>query len=214
MSTLPAEALVPAAEPGERVDPRVVRTRATVLAATRDELAEGGFGSLCIDGVAKRSGVARTTIYRHWPSVAVLAHEAFRELAEPAPDIDTGSVRDDLLTHLRWLRTALEHSEWGRLLPHVLAASHHDPELAELHRAFGAERRRPALAAVARAVERGELAAGLDADALVDRLAGPLFYRCLVRLQPTTDADLEALVDGALGDSSLVDRALSGRAAR
>lgn len=187
-----------AAAPARRVDPRVVRTRAAVLAATREVLTESGFPALCIDGVAKRSGVARTTIYRHWPSAAALAHEAFRDLAEPAPDIDTGSIRDDLLAHLRWLRTALEDSEWGRLLPHVVAASHHDPELAELHRAFGAERRRPAVAAVDRAIGRGELPAGLDSDALVDRLAGPLFYRCLVRLRPTTDADLESLVDGAL----------------
>lgn len=162
VSTRPAEALVPAAEPDGRVDPRVVRTRATVLAATRDELAEG---RARVAVHRRRREAVGGRPHHHLPPLAsvALAHEAFRELAEPAPDIDTGSVRDDLLTHLRWLRTALEHSEWGRLLPHVLAASHHDPELAELHRAFGAERRRPALAAVARAVGAGELAAGLDA---------------------------------------------------
>ncbi len=186
------------AGPDERVDPRVVRTRSTVLAATRALLEEGGFPALCIDGVAKRSGVARTTIYRHWPSAAALAHEAFRDLAEATPDIDTGSLRDDLLAHLGWLRTGLEEREWGRLLPQVLAASHHDPELAELDRSFGAQRRRPALAAVERAIARGELSPDVDADDLVDRLAGPLFYRSLVRLQHTSDADLVALVDGTL----------------
>ncbi len=181
-----------------RVDPRVARTRATVLAATREVLADGGFAALTIDGVARRSGVARTTIYRHWPSAAVLALDALRDVAVPAAPVDHGSVHDDLVALLRRLRTGLEQHELGRLLPTVLAGARHDRELEGLQRAFSDERRAPIVTAVAAGIGRGELPAGTDAEALADRLAGPVFYRWLVRSQPTTDADIDDLVTAAL----------------
>ena len=48
-------------------DPRIERTRTAVLDAASDLLAEAGVVGFNVDAVARRSGVARTTIYRHWP---------------------------------------------------------------------------------------------------------------------------------------------------
>ena len=50
------------------VTSRSERTEAAILAATRDLLAEGGVRELTVEGVAARSGVAKTTIYRRWRS--------------------------------------------------------------------------------------------------------------------------------------------------
>ena len=47
-------------------DPRVIASREKVLAATLELLSQSGLSGLSIDEVAKCSGVAKTTIYRHW----------------------------------------------------------------------------------------------------------------------------------------------------
>ncbi|MBN2623081.1 MAG: helix-turn-helix transcriptional regulator, partial [Acidimicrobiales bacterium] len=52
------------------VDPRIERSREQILAAAIDLLREVGYGGLTIEAVAARSGVAKSTIYRHWSSKA------------------------------------------------------------------------------------------------------------------------------------------------
>jgi len=47
--------------------PRSEEARRKVLGAASDLMAARGVASLTIDEVAARSGVAKTTIYRHWP---------------------------------------------------------------------------------------------------------------------------------------------------
>src|SRR6202034_3827583 len=50
------------------VDPRVARTRAAVLGAAIDLLAERGYSGFSVEGVVERTGIAKTTLYRHWPT--------------------------------------------------------------------------------------------------------------------------------------------------
>ncbi|SDU95097.1 transcriptional repressor C-terminal [Microlunatus sagamiharensis] len=64
-------------------------------------LAEVGYERLTIDAVAARTGAARATIYRRWPTKAELVLDAVRRLSEgdvdPADLPDTGRLRDDLV---------------------------------------------------------------------------------------------------------------------
>jgi len=53
------------ASPGR---PRCLETRAAVLKAAQELLERGGAGALSIEAVARRAGVAKTTIYRWWPN--------------------------------------------------------------------------------------------------------------------------------------------------
>jgi TetR/AcrR family transcriptional regulator, regulator of autoinduction and epiphytic fitness len=46
-------------------DPRVERSRTAVLDAAAGLLLEGGVPALTVEAVVERSGVARSTIYRH-----------------------------------------------------------------------------------------------------------------------------------------------------
>ena len=69
------------------IDPRVERTRRVVLDATIELIVEGGFTAVTIEAVAARSGVAKSTIYRHWPGRVELMHAAFHELK---PSVGTG----------------------------------------------------------------------------------------------------------------------------
>ena len=65
-------------------DPRLERTRRAVLEAALDLLTEHGYGEVTIEAVAARSGVAKSTIYRHWPGGRTdLVRDAFHELKPP-----------------------------------------------------------------------------------------------------------------------------------
>lgn len=43
-----------------------------ILAVAREMLASGGYRELNVDAVAERAGVAKTTVYRRWPSKGAL----------------------------------------------------------------------------------------------------------------------------------------------
>ena len=76
--------------------------RRTVLVAAFEELAENGVGEATIAGVARRSGVHETTIYRRWVTKEKLFVEAMlSRSAEEIPTPDTGSVRGDLVAVVR-----------------------------------------------------------------------------------------------------------------
>jgi AcrR family transcriptional regulator len=47
-----------------------------ILRATRDLLDEGGYAAFNVDVVAERTGIAKTTIYRRWPTKGALVAAA------------------------------------------------------------------------------------------------------------------------------------------
>jgi AcrR family transcriptional regulator len=180
------------------VDPRVLRTRESVIAATQEALVEEGYAAITIDGIARRSGVARTTIYRHWGSIADLVIDAITLIDEQWSAPDTGSVRDDLVAQGNRLNEKLSTSEWGRALPTLVDGSSRDPELLRLHTLRTCQRRDQTIALVDRGIARGELPADVDAALVVDRIAGPIFYHHLILHQPIDHAYITRLVDDVL----------------
>jgi AcrR family transcriptional regulator len=67
-----------------RMDRRKVaadETRARVLAAARELLAEGGTASFRLEAVAERAGVTRTTVYHQFGSKVALIEEVFDSMA-------------------------------------------------------------------------------------------------------------------------------------
>lgn len=182
-----------------RTDPRVVRSRAAILEACADLISEEGFAGVTIEAVAARSGTAKTTIYRHWPTRAALLVEAFGICSgSPGTEPDTGSAREDLRLVLGGLAAKLSDCDWSAAMGSLLDAAARDPELARLHAATIAERRRPLTDALARGVARGELPEGLEMDHASALLAGPLFYRALVCREPVAQEFVDAVIDAAL----------------
>lgn len=179
-------------------DPRVARTRESVLAAAGEVLAEEGREGFTIDAIARRSGVARTTIYRHWPEPGDLLFDAVRAMGHKVPGVEHGSVRDDLVALFCGLAAGLDDSCLGRAMPVLLDIARRDPALEPLHREFVAERRRPPVEAVVRGIGRGELPDDVDPELLVDRIAGPIFYRHLVQQEPYRPDEVVRLVDDVL----------------
>jgi AcrR family transcriptional regulator len=190
--SLPGEVTPPcAARPGR---PRSVAADEAILDATLDLFADRGFEGVSIEAVAEQAGVAKSTVYRRYPTKIELVMGAWRHAA-PIADVAlaTGSLHGDLLVSAHRLRTVFTQSPAGRAVPSALAAAARFPEFAEAHHRFIADRRAPMLATVEHAIERGDLRPDTDATLLIDLITGPIFYRAFNTGGTLTDADLDAL---------------------
>lgn len=158
-------------------DPRVLRSRAAVLAAALALIGEQGIAATTIEAVARRSRVAKTTIYRQWDSQQAMVLAAFSSLVQAPPDPDTGTLRGDLLELVRGLARALTSSPAALLMPALIDAAERDPAFAALHRREADRRHEVVVSALDRGIARGELPAGTDPGLVLDLITGPLFYR-------------------------------------
>ncbi|GCD36241.1 TetR family transcriptional regulator [Streptomyces chrestomyceticus JCM 4735] len=163
---------------------RTARTRQAVLDAVFEELGEGGYAALTMEGVARRSGVHVATIYRRWRSVEGLVCELMADLSGGIPLPDTGTLRGDLRALARSIAAFYTEPRYCGLLEAVVSAAARQPEAAEVLRQFFDERLRLAGAMVPRAAARGELPEGADPDEVVAALGAPFYYRLLIARRP------------------------------
>ncbi|MGH3262278.1 MAG: TetR/AcrR family transcriptional regulator C-terminal ligand-binding domain-containing protein [Trebonia sp.] len=183
--------------PGVRAaaDPRVVLSRERVLAAALDLLTESGLGELTIDDVSKRSGVAKTTLYRPWPNRAALVFDACLRMDDgDQPPPDTGSLEGDVSAFLKDLAGLLVTERWSSILPSIVDAEEHEPTFADIHSTIQRRHAAPLRAALERAVARGEIAPSADLSAVVAALLGPLFYRRWFSREPVDDKFVDLIV--------------------
>jgi AcrR family transcriptional regulator len=178
---------------------RVQRSREAVLRVTSELLTERGLGGVSVDEVSRRSGVAKTTIYRHWPARSDLLIDACSQITtqqttqQEVPDI--GNFEGDLTALLTTMATLLSTARWSSVLPSIIDAAERDPELASIHGQIQRGHAAPFLEIVARAVRKGELPATTDSAALVASVLGPLFYRRWFSREPLDDQFLQGVID-------------------
>ncbi|GAA5087009.1 AcrR family transcriptional regulator [Thermocatellispora tengchongensis] len=183
---------------------RTARTRAAVLDAVRDELADAGYAGLTLERVAERSGVHLATLYRRWRTVEGLVTDLLGEIGKSeVPIPDTGSLRSDLRALALEIARLYQQPRMRAVIEGVVAAAVRSPEASAAWASVIAERNRLAARIVARAVERGELPAETDGVAVVSAVGAPIYYRMLVARGPVDDALAEtaaaAAYAGALG---------------
>jgi AcrR family transcriptional regulator len=187
--------------PGKRSgpDPRVVVSRERVLTATLDLLTEAGLGGLTIDDVSKRSGVAKTTIYRHWSSRNSLIVDACLRMTDGDDEPpDTGSLEGDVKAILTNLAELLVTARWSSILPSIVEAAERDPEIAEVHSRLQRWHAAPLRAALERAALRGEIPPEADLSAIAAALRGPLYFRRWFSREPINESFVDLIVQGVL----------------
>ena len=173
----PARRTGPPSTNGGTVDGRVRRSRDRVLATTFELLSESGVGGFTVDEVARRSGVAKTTIYRHWPSREALVIDACSRISDEQEVPDTGSLEGDVTTILTNIGHLLATAQWSSVLPSIVDVAERDPEFADIHRRIQHGHAAPLREVIDRAAGRGEIAATADRSTMIAGLMGPLFYR-------------------------------------
>jgi AcrR family transcriptional regulator len=150
-----------------------------------------------IERIAAESGVAKTTIYRHWEGRGELIFAALETLMEHAPYAATASLRDDLLIGLSHLAAGLDSTN-SSVLPSMIEAAEHDEHMLELSREFAARRRSGLEHRLQLAVEAGDIDPATNVGLLASELVGPLFYRRFMSHQPITRVLVEEHIDRML----------------
>ncbi|MEM1231443.1 MAG: TetR/AcrR family transcriptional regulator [Pseudomonadota bacterium] len=176
------------------------RTSEAVLDAVLALLREQAYRDMTIDQIAQRSGIARSTIYRRWGSVAELVIQAFeRALGPGLPSPDHGDVRTDLVHLYRRFAKILKGSLWGQVLPSLIEAAAGDAEFAQLLARLERERRLNSRTILERGIERGELTPDTPVDRIVELLSGLMYHRYLISGEKLGERGLvEWMVDAAL----------------
>jgi AcrR family transcriptional regulator len=176
-----------------RAGGRSERIRQQVARACLDLLGEGrvDFGPT---DVAARSGVTRATIHRWWPTKPDLLREALAEHTGTRLDPpDTGTWAGDLDELAR--RMAAFFADPVEVSQNAIMASGQHPEYDDLAIEHFAPLFEAWTTVIERARARGELRAGVDADAIVMALASPLLVVPLVFHRALTAAEIRAHVD-------------------
>ncbi|MGW0083003.1 TetR/AcrR family transcriptional regulator [Streptomyces sp. NPDC003393] len=178
--------------PARRGRPRSENADVRILAAAHELLVERGYDRFAMDEVAARAAVAKTTLYRRWPTKDHLLVALVAKIQDEVPVADTGDIRRDLSVYLTAVATGLDRmrrvgrdltGEGDRsagVVAELVAAAARHPDMGDVVRNLFARRNALPLALLDRARERGALAADTSSEVLFDQLAGALYYRLLV----------------------------------
>jgi AcrR family transcriptional regulator len=173
--------------------------KAASLAAAYELLTEAGLGGVTFDEVSRRSGVAKTTIYRYWSTRSALLFDAVMQFAPRLQTPATGSFRGDLTALALGLAQRLETGRWSSAMPSIVDAAERDEEVAELQARTHAGMMSGFSAIAEQAQARGELGPDFDVSELTAAIAGPLFYRRWFSRQELDDAFVRDVVERVLG---------------
>jgi AcrR family transcriptional regulator len=187
-----------------RVRGRAADVVARVMSATAHELGRVGYAALRIEDVATRSGVNKTTVYRRWPSKTELIAEAIARHAAEAlgqradSTFDTGTLRGDLRASLL---LPFDLSPAGLGMLRVVQTERSVPEIDAITRRMRDHVRRMRVAIVKRAIARGELPKGVDAQLVVDLVSAPVQSALLFNERPKAsyiDRVIDVVLAGAI----------------
>ena len=180
-------------------DPRGARTRARALEATLELAAESGLHACTFDAVSERSGIARSTLYRHWSNQSELVMDALESLDVEHTAVDTGSLRDDMLIHMLGLGREIEGSTWGAMVPQLVAAASTHPDMSDILRKSSDYYLGIVTEIIERAQERGEIATDNDSNHVALLFSAPIFYRYFLARQPVDGRWITSHVDAIVG---------------
>lgn len=161
-------------------------------------LLESGVDGVTLDEVAARSGVAKSTLYRHFGSKEAMIALAARGCVVEHPTPDTGNLEDDLMFLFGRYEVSEQDQRFPQLLPILIDAGLRDPAMREVADEVIAQRRRPILTVLKLAQLRGEISPDIDLDAAIATIVGPLTYRRIVERQEVTPEFKDQTLRGAV----------------
>ena len=178
---------------------RSARTQA-ILEATRELLAMGGVRELTVEGVAARSGVAKTTIYRRWRSKDELALAVLIDMVQTVvavPDLD--DTRAELIAFVKGAVRVLGKTLMGTVMQGLVSELSSDSELAVAFRTeVVALRVEEVKRLLKRGIERGEVSPDADVGLTHELLFGPVYYRLFLSGEPLDSGLAERIVDAVM----------------
>ena len=166
----------------EKQDPRIAVTRHKALMSAIELIKEKGIREVTYQSVSARTGISRSTLYRHWPDINSLLLEAFETVAAPPSSnfSSLGSLKADVEHLIMGLIYALDNTDWGFVAPQLIAAAAIDPKMRKLLQEFILQRLKNSEPIVTAAIESGELDHDTNPTDFLILVVSPVFYRKLM----------------------------------
>ncbi|NUU26015.1 MAG: TetR/AcrR family transcriptional regulator [Streptomycetaceae bacterium] len=159
---------------------------AEVFAATLRTVREVGYARATVDRIATAAGVAKTTVYRRWPTKGALIVDCLLDAFGPAPL--EGTDKAELLTStLHWIAGKIGEPGVGDAFAGVFSDAVSDPALREI---LSTRLQDPYRIALQDALDEPEQRVLFFIDVVV----GTLLHRMGMTGEPMVDADVEALL--------------------
>jgi AcrR family transcriptional regulator len=174
-----------------------------ILQAVLDELCDVGYGALTIESAARRAGVGKATIYRHWPDKIALIADAFKLLQQQRdPELVTGSPREKLERILHHVADVVADSPFSACLPALIEGAERDRAVRKFHHQFQAEARKPTIALIAQGVATGDFPPRIDPALAAFALLGAIFFCRLMTNTPFPQERVPDLIDTVFDSKS------------
>ncbi|OLF11694.1 TetR family transcriptional regulator [Actinophytocola xinjiangensis] len=160
---------------------------AEIFAATLRTVHELGYTRATVDRIASAAGVAKTTIYRRWPSKGELIAACLSDAVGPLP-ASTGDPREAMATAIRWGAAKIGQPGIGAAFAGVFTDAVSDAALREVLVTQFQDPYRIALQDILGLPEKRVLF-------IVDVVIGTLLHRMGISGEPMVDDDVDTLID-------------------
>lgn len=168
------------------------------MQAATDLLVEGGPNAMTVDAVVARSGVAKSTVYRHWATRDELVNDVFHHCA---PLLDLPAEDEPFEQALRTLAYSLTEMlaepSWKRLMPAIMLLKAEMGTMAELDHELKEQQFEVMVSVLQRGIDEGLLRPDAldDVNVTITLFAGPLLMAGLTETVPLDRAFADLTVD-------------------
>jgi len=159
---------------------------AAVFAATLRTVHELGYAHATVERIAAAAGIAKTTVYRRWPTKGALIVACLLDAFGPVPLSGRGR-KAVLATAVRWIAGKIGEPGVGAAFAGVFTDAVNDPDLRQLLATRFQDPYRLALQDALGEPEQRVLF-------LIDVVVGTLLHRMGMTGEPMVDADVDALI--------------------
>jgi len=163
---------------------------AVVFAATLSTVREIGYARATVERIAAAAGIAKTTIYRRWPSKGALIVDCLLDAFGPVP-LEGASRAELMSSAIRWIAAKIGEPGVGDAFAGVFSDAVSDPVLREV---LSTRLQDPYRLALQDALGEPENRVLFYIDVVV----GTLLHRMGMTGEPMVDADVAALVEMVL----------------
>lgn len=170
--------------------PRTPGAEEKILAAALGEYGERGWAGFTMDGVARRAGVGKSTVYLRWPDKDALLTDAVTNRGLELTAVDTGSFEGDLQQlALNILRHFHSPGGWAAMRVTFDCASAQE-RLGDFSEAVTEVHGRQVEQICLRAIQRGEMVEAFPLGAVTEAIYGAALINSLSgRLEGRVDDD-------------------------
>ncbi len=159
-------------------------SRAAILQATRDEMAESGWRKFSVDKVSRRARASKQTIYRWWPAIGNMCIEAAVELIPDRSKLGRDPV-ERIAALIQPLEDATRLGSGHAVLRTAMIAASDDKDAGETWRNWMKDQiRAPLRLVLAEIAAKKVVRRDFDLDEAVDFLTGQLWSRVMIMRAP------------------------------